>query len=502
MSDAVYMSKDGALYPRGRNKPARPVNSGGGSGGVAIYFSTVKERTNPAVLNGNGNVNGYIAVFTLPDTNVQSVTYSFPGLANHAETNPPFDFLGGDATNQALLWDTTTLLDGAHTVTASIVYLNAVTETVTATFNTNNPSVVSHVAGAPRNAVATAGVGLVMLDWTAPADLGVPTLTGYRITSNNGYNATINNPSAVSTAISGLPTTTVTFTIRAINAGGESIATNFNAVTPDEPYVAGQQPASSSYPNAAVTGWQPTGVTLLAATSGTMSISGGNVTLDRLNHTGVIEYRGTGILTIKRSRLVNPSNWVVRRYSGYIVIEDCELDGNNKGGGGAIVYNNYTMRRCNLHHFAEGPRIAGGNVVIEDSWLHDMVQVGANHTDAIQQVSGANSRIRRNRVDCYNPVTNLVGNAGFMFGSDNGLTSDVIVEENYFNGGNYTINGGGSGTTTAQAIIRNNTFGRKFRYGIKSVPGGVTWASTNVWEDNGQPVPGGAIVSQSTWSGA
>src|SRR5690606_36964001 len=115
-------------------------------------------------------------------------------------------------------------------------------------------------------------------------------------------------------------------------------------------------------------------------------------------------------------------------------------------GGPAIAFNNYTLRRVNIHHVTEGPRIAGGKVTIVDSYVHHLVQKGDNHTDAVQAVSGRQILLRGNTLDVHNPDTGSLGNAAFMFGAEDGPLGECLVEGNFLNGGNYTINGGGGGT--------------------------------------------------------
>lgn len=284
-----------------------------------------------------------------------------------------------------------------------------------------------------------------------------------------------------------------------------------DALLEPSPFPPGTQPASSTYPNETVTGWQPTGVVLATQTTGTMLITAsGDIVLDGIDHRGIIHYRGTGSLTIRRSRLINTDNWVVRRQApasggsaGHVTIEDCELDGNNRGDGGAVVYGGYTIRRCNIHHFGEGPRM-GGNSIIEDSWIHHLLSLPPNHADAIQSTGGsAGVIIRRCRVESYNPDEDTVSNACYQYGEEDGPLRNSLVEYNYLNGGNYTINGRGGGTNGAEVTFRHNKFGRKFRYGIRNLSLASTWDSaTNVWEDTGLPVPGGAIPGESTWSGA
>ncbi len=76
-----------------------------------------------------------------------------------------------------------------------------------------------------------------------------------------------------------------------------------------------------------------------------------------------------------------------------------------------------------------------------------------------------------------------------MFGEELGDLSDVLFEGNLVNGGNYTINGGGGGTTGAEVEIVGNYFGRDFRYAPAGNLGpDVVFDETNVYLDTGLPV--------------
>jgi hypothetical protein len=66
----------------------------------------------------------------------------------------------------------------------------------------------------------------------------------------------------------------------------------------------------------------------------------------------------------------------------------------------------------------------------------------------------------------------------------------VLIENNYLNGGAYTIysrdyeNGYGPPTNVT---IRGNSFGRDYLYGILSEDGSQTWEN-NRWADTGEQI--------------
>ena len=235
------------------------------------------------------------------------------------------------------------------------------------------------------------------------------------------------------------------------------------------------QTAVPVYPDATTTG-VPAGTALKA--SGSLNITTPGAVIDGLLVTGTITVAADNV-TIKNTRIMNTGSIPIRNRGKNLLVVDTEINGQGKGIP-AVAYNNYTLRRVNIHHVAEGPRIAGGNVTIEDSYLHHMVQVGSNHTDVVQAVSGSNIVLRHNTLLAYNPDTGVKGNASFMYGEDDGAVRSCAVENNYMNGGNFTVNGGGSRTTGAACSFSNNKFGKNYRYGIKGNIGpNSVWATTN-----------------------
>jgi hypothetical protein len=196
-------------------------------------------------------------------------------------------------------------------------------------------------------------------------------------------------------------------------------------------------------------------------------------------------------VVIRNSRVVMTSGKIAIRVEGdNFLMEDSEIDGQGRANP-AVAFNSYTLRRVRIYNVAEGPRIAGGDVTIEDSYIHDVVQRGDNHTDVIQVMSGDNIVVRGNNLQAFNPETGNYGNAAFMFGEDSGPVSGCLVEGNLMNGGNYTVNGGGSGTEGAACEFRDNAFQGDSRYGAAANLGpNVVWDDSNVEVGTSTPVRG------------
>ena len=185
---------------------------------------------------------------------------------------------------------------------------------------------------------------------------------------------------------------------------------------PDDPALrlSGAGPTlQTGYPNATNTG-VPAGTTLTP--TGSLSITTNGTVIDAKDVNGSI-YVNANNVTIKRTRIRNPGGVAINIEPGRtgILIEDVEIDGSgNTTGMSAIVYQNYTARRVHIHDFGEG-FMANGNVLIEDSYLHDFTNfiAGGAHQDAIQSTGGDGLTIRHNTL-----LMNVDGgNSAIMLGT-------------------------------------------------------------------------------------
>lgn len=172
------------------------------------------------------------------------------------------------------------------------------------------------------------------------------------------------------------------------------------------------------------------------------------------------------------------------------LIDNVEVDNQGATGIGILLQGTATVRNANIHSAEDGIRIQEDNVVIEDSYIHDLQPYEGGHHDTIQIRSGDNVTIRGNNLQAYVPSLDTPLNASLQIGSLSGddPISNLQVIGNLMNGGNFTINGGRSGDTDS-AHYANNRFGTDYRYGaVGNLQDGSTWANTNVWHDTGEPV--------------
>lgn len=102
----------------------------------AIQFSLASNHEAGQPLDG-ATVNGDIYPFTAPVEGVKRVTFSLNGQVVRTENNPPFDFMGGDATNGEP-WNTNSVNDGQHTISAELLLQDGNRTTISATFTVAN----------------------------------------------------------------------------------------------------------------------------------------------------------------------------------------------------------------------------------------------------------------------------------------------------------------------------------------------------------------------------
>lgn len=113
--------------------------SGAPSYTLLVSFSS--NRSNPITLEGQ-TVAADIYVFTSPDTEVERVRFylddpTLSGSPRQIEENAPYDFAGGSV-SRARPFDTTTVANGSHTITAAIELIDGSTQVIHATFTVSN----------------------------------------------------------------------------------------------------------------------------------------------------------------------------------------------------------------------------------------------------------------------------------------------------------------------------------------------------------------------------
>jgi hypothetical protein len=249
-------------------------------------------------------------------------------------------------------------------------------------------------------------------------------------------------------------------------------------------------PFFSSWPNAANTGVPTTAGSLQKMGRLTVTVDGSRYT--HLEIDDCVDVKANNV-TITESivRCGRPSA-AVQVFSGRhgLLLDQVEIDGSSHTAA-CIAFSGFTIYRSNLHDCIDGIDLSS-NVVIEGCFIHDLARGDGTHNDALQLRGGNHDLIKDNTLQAYRASTGDFMNAAIQTGSLNKNLSDVVVDHNYMDGGNYTVNAGGTGGDgylISGYVFKNNVFGRHFRYGtVQSVGPETTFDESNVWLDNKQPV--------------
>jgi hypothetical protein len=228
-----------------------------------------------------------------------------------------------------------------------------------------------------------------------------------------------------------------------------------------------------------------------------------------------------GVVKFVRCKFINPGfipmdqgegatpgteRYTVHRGStGSVELEDCEV----YGGSSVSILNVDKVTRT---------YVAGGNDLIRvpegESFytevLGEKVQMASpeSHSDVMQVTFGKNQgpenplvakiKVIRCKFDARgrigedgksaDPVNGAIQLGGF--GPHTGVEGEIT--DCFFDGGPFTLSGGGRGDLGKPVVLRNNQFGRNCKYGPMH-PG---WREnhdvdeSNVWADNGKPAVG------------
>ena len=132
------VSEDGAVLDTVELQPAPPPPST-----LGLRVSSSSDRSGSKLLSG-ATVSDDVFVFTSPDSGVASVKFfidnpSASGSPYRTEKAAPFDLAGGSV-SVAKPFDTATLSDGQHSMTAVVTMTAGGTQQLSATFTVNNAS--------------------------------------------------------------------------------------------------------------------------------------------------------------------------------------------------------------------------------------------------------------------------------------------------------------------------------------------------------------------------
>jgi len=247
--------------------------------------------------------------------------------------------------------------------------------------------------------------------------------------------------------------------------------------------VTAQPPAtrpSTSRPGASNTG--PHGP--LHASGGIVATEAGQSISD-IEVTGTIQIKAANVVI--RNFRVNANNapYAIRIFrDASVTLEDGEI---TNAAEAAVYGNDWTARRLNIHHMGSDGLKGGGNNRLEDCWIHHLGMTKGAHADGVQLDNGSHFVFRHNSFEL--PWWDEQGkqvfrtNSVFFINGWVGDIDDVLIEDNWLNGGNYTI----YALKQTGVHVRNNRMGRDAQYGFLN--GHIDEWSGNLWEDNGKPAP-------------
>jgi hypothetical protein len=252
-----------------------------------------------------------------------------------------------------------------------------------------------------------------------------------------------------------------------------------------------KQLRACGFPDASNTGWQPTGVKLTTAgvkltSDAEFQINTPGTVIDGKDIQGCVSIKANNV-TIKRSRVRCDSYFPIRVYEGIrnAVIEDTEIDGMNSGAtNAAIGFEYYTARRVNIHNVGDGPHM-GTDVVIEDSYVHDLANCDICHNDTIQSSGALNVVLRHNTF-----INDADGkNAVVRIATEQGDSRNFLVENNLLAGGNYAVQVRSQGYGFPQGVrVINNRIVPTWRFGPFDVVDGKIEATGNFRDDTLAPL--------------
>lgn len=223
--------------------------------------------------------------------------------------------------------------------------------------------------------------------------------------------------------------------------------------------------------------------------TGPSTISGGTVVIENKRVTSRLTIEG-GDVTIRNSSFAFDDWYHLYVTGGTVVVEHSEFDGMNTTTHGddiGATGDNLTVRSSRFVRLVNGMRLGNNSVAEGNTISEPNTAYGPAHTDGIEVYSGSHVVIRGNTID----ITGGRGETGCVnIATDFGNIDDVLVEDNDFTGGTYSLyvrlQGEGESVTNVQ--ILSNRFHTPHIYGTHSLDpvSAITTWSTNTL--NGSPL--------------
>jgi len=240
--------------------------------------------------------------------------------------------------------------------------------------------------------------------------------------------------------------------------------------------------ALPNYPDASCTGVPPG--TVLTVVNGGMTISTANAIVDSKDIRGCVTVNAPGV-TIRNSKVTGRCIFGIQNNStsgARLTVQDTEISCEGEFTG--ISSRNFTAIRVNVHDCENGLHV-DGNVTLQDSYIHDLVNEGDNHADGIQMTEALGVVIQHNRIYASNGTSSIINPSNGTLGT--------IIRDNLFAGGAYSLYCRQKGPGGQQII--GNHFSTYFypkvgAYGPWTDCGDEAVVSGNVYHETGQLLPG------------
>jgi hypothetical protein len=288
------------------------------------------------------------------------------------------------------------------------------------------------------------------------------------------------------------PTPTPTSSSSSSSSGGGGSTSSDSAPVESQP---------TSWPGSASTG-VPSG-RRLTKHSGNLVITKAGATYDSLDIYGFVDVQAPNV-TIRRSIIrggtaTGNRGLITNTTSNAtnLLIEDCDLIPTNPtvwldGVKGA----NFTVRRVNIDGgVVDGVKVHGNNVVVEDSWIHDLAYYshdpnqggGPTHNDGIQVLGGTNITIKHNTI-----TVGTKHNAVMQVTQNYAATKSLSFTKNWVDGGTCSVKLSHSGRSSLGPItVSTNSFGSHTDIDdcavLRTSKTSLT-SSGNIWTSSGSAV--------------
>jgi hypothetical protein len=209
--------------------------------------------------------------------------------------------------------------------------------------------------------------------------------------------------------------------------------------------------------------------TALTVHNGDLTVTQAGAVIDSLDIHGYLRIKAANV-TVKNTIVRGASGLtgsmaLIQTSSPGVRIIDSELVAAYPTWGiDGIVGNNFTLTRVNIHGVVDSVKLTGGNVLVQDSWLHDNLYYATTpsghdtHNDNVQIQAGSNITVR-------NSTLSSTKNSAMMITQDAGAVSNVTFTGNHADNGACTINIAEKSYGPVHGLtITNNTFGTGTKY--------------------------------------